>query len=270
MKFTRKIIKLLFLVVVIALVGLCLVGYLFGEYMTKVGIETAATKALSVGVDIDDLDFSILKGKIAISGLVVGNPPGYAHKELLKLRSARVTAKIGSLFTDTVVIEEIRLEGITLVIEQKGLSNNLQDIIKSIHGSDQQPSKPSGKKLRIDELQISDINVQVKLLPIPGKLDTINLPLPPIRMSGLGTDNKLDTAALAKKIMVAITESIAREGAGRLPADMINTMKSTLDQTLKLGKTAVEEGVKLIDTGKDIGSGVVEGLKGLLIPKKKE
>jgi len=39
-----------------------------------------------------------------------------------------------------------------------------------------------------------------------------------------------------------------------------------LGETIDLGKTAAEEGEKLIDSGKEI----IEGFKGLLKPKKEE
>ena len=45
-------------------------------------------------------------------------------------------------------------------------------------------------------------------------------------------------------------------------------MKLTLDKTIDIGKTTLEEGGKILDKGVDIGSELVEGLKGLLKPKK--
>jgi len=37
-----------------------------------------------------------------------------------------------------------------------------------------------------------------------------------------------------------------------------------------LGKTAAKEGEKLLEEGKDVGKGLIEGFKGLLKPKEKE
>jgi len=268
MKSTVKILKWSILPIIILLVILGVAFYLFGELILKTGIETAATKALAVGVSIDDVDLSVIKGRVGIKNIVVSNPAGYTHKNLLILNDGQVTASIGSLLSDTVHIKQIKLDGLQLTIEQKALSNNLQDVIKSLPAKDKPESAPAeaGKKLHIDELEITNINVKAKLLPIPGKADTISLNLAPIRMSNLGTDNKLSTAILVNKILLAIAEGIARQGAGVLPENMVGKMKSTLDETIKLGKTATKESEKLIDTGKDI----VEGFKGLLKPKKKE
>ena len=135
----------------------------------------------------------------------------------------------------------------------------------------QEPNQPpSGKKLQIDNLEITNTTVKVKLLPVPGKADTVTLQLAPIKMTNLGSDQKLDMAALSSKILAAIAQGIAEQGAGILPDDMVNTMKSTLAKTAELGKEAVK-------TGMDLGKGAIKttedltkGLKGLLKPKEKQ
>jgi len=274
MKAVNKILRFVVLFIVVLFVILCIASYLFGGHLLKVGIETAATKVLGVGVDIDDLDISIVKGTVEIEDLMVKNPPGYTYKNLLELGSGRVTVGIGSLLGDTVRIKELELDGIDLVIEQKALSNNLQDVISTIKSKEKKKAKdraePSAKKLRIDNLEISNIKVKVKLLPVPGKADTVTLNLTPIKMSNLGTDDKLSTGVLASKILVAIADGVAKEGVGVLPEEIVGKMKSTLGKTIGLGKTAAEEGEKLIKEGKDAGAEIIEGFKDLLKPKKEK
>ena len=233
-------------------------------------IRGQITKALGVGVDIDELNLSVFKGTVRIDGLTVKNPAGYAHKNLLELSTGKVVVSTRSLLTDTVNVNQIKLDGINLVIEQKGLSNNLQDIIKNISSETKEPSESAGKKLHIAELEITNINVKVKLLPVPGKLDTISLDLPAIEMTDLGSDNQFGTKELVTKIILAISDSIAKHGAGILPDQMLGTLRSALDQTIDIGKAAAEQGKKILETGKDAGSEVVEGLKGLFKPRKKK
>lgn len=273
MKAVKKILKLVVLSIIILFVILGAAFYLFGEHLLKVGIETAATEALSVGVNINDLDISIFKGTVEIDGLIVKNPAGYTYENLLELGHGRVTANIGSLLDDTVRIKELKLDGIDLVIEQKALSNNLQDIIKAIPSgepkAEEETKKPS-KKLRIDNLEITNVTVKAKLLPIPGRIDTITLKLDPIRMNDLGSDDKLTVAKLTGKILSAIAGGVAEQGVGVLPEEIVNTMKLTLSKTIDLGKTAAKEGEKLIEEGKDVGAELVEGFKSLLKPKKEE
>ncbi|MBA7716963.1 hypothetical protein ES703_126048 [subsurface metagenome] len=110
----------------------------------------------------------------------------------------------------------------------------------------------------------------MKLLPVPGKIGTISLKLSPIKMTDLGSDNKLDTAALTGKILLALADGVAKQGVGVLPKEILDPMKKTLETTLDISKAATKEGGKLIEAGKDVGKGIVEGFKGLLKPKKEE
>lgn len=278
MKKTHKIIRIVLLVIIVLVVSVAALVHLFGNSALKTGIETAASKTLGVGVKIDDMDFSILGGKVSFQGLVIDNPPGYQHDKLLEIGSARIAVSISSLLKDTVNIEEIIFDGINVTIEQKGItSNNLQDIIKALPKADgsaeekmggtEKTEKPA-KKLHIGTLEITNVTVNVKLLPIPGKADTITLKLSPIRMTDLGGDGKMDVAKLSSKILLAITTGVAKQGAGQLPQGMTDGMKASLSIATGLGKTVTEEGKKLLEGGKDAGDGIIKGLKGLLKPKE--
>lgn len=270
MKFTSKTLGSLALFIVILLVIVMVVFYFFGERVIKAGIETAATKALGVGVYIGEVELSVLKGAVEVREIIVSNPVGYSYKNLLELGRVNVKVSIKSLLDDTVHIEELKLDGVNLVIEQKGLSNNLQDVINSITGKKQSESEPGGKKLRIDYLEVTNIKVRAKLLPSLGRADTVILDLAPIRMSNLGADNNLGMAVLSEKIVLAIAEGVARQGVGVLPDEVVDTMKLTLGRTIDFGKAAVEGGKKVIDTGKDVGTGIIDGFKGLFKGDKKE
>ena len=59
MKLPVKVLRLVVLVIVVLLLIASLAFYLFGERAIKMGIETAATKSLNVGVSIDDIDLSV-------------------------------------------------------------------------------------------------------------------------------------------------------------------------------------------------------------------
>jgi hypothetical protein len=273
MKKPLKILCVILLVVLILLVVVAIAIDIFAESALKMGIEVAATKTLNVGVRVGKIDLSIMQGKLGIRNLLIDNPPGYQHDRLLELKDAQIEVSVKSLLGDMVNIKQLKLDGVRIVLEQRGISgNNLQDVIKAIPASPKTEAEPAraGKKLRIDNLEISNVTVDVKLLPVPGKKDTVTLKLPPIKMTDLGSDGKLDTAALSAKILLAITKGIAEQGAGVLPEEMVNTMKATLSQTLDMGKTAAREGEKILKEGKDVGEGLIKDFKGLLKPKEKE
>jgi hypothetical protein len=270
MKKTLKVIYVAVFTVVIVAVIVVVAAALFADSALRIAVESAGSKALNVAVKVKSADLSIMAGKASLKNLTIGNLPGYKQPKLLELKDTDVVVQAKSLFSDTVRIEEIKLDGANIFIEQKGLSNNLQDLIKAMPRQE----KPSGKKLHIDSLEITNITANVKLLPLPGKADIITLKLPAIKMTNLGSDNKLDLATLTGQIILAIAKGIAEQGIGVLPKDMIDMMTSTLGKALDLSTSIFGEGKgageKVLKGTEDIGKGITEGLKDLLKTKKQE
>lgn len=256
-----KILRVLLLVILILVLLVVVIVNFFAGRAVKVGIETAATKALTVGVSVSNVDFSFVSGKLTLQSLLISNPPGYQSDRLLDLKNADIEVNVKSILSDVVKIKKINLDGFNVFLEQRGVSgNNLQDIIKSVSSTSKEDEE---KKLRIDNLEISNITVQIKLLPVTGQTDTITLVLLPIRMTNLGDDNKLDTAALLTKILLAIANGVVEQGVGILPNDMVDAMTSTLGKTIDLSKD-------IIESTEEIGKDIAEGLKNLLKPKEEE
>jgi uncharacterized protein involved in outer membrane biogenesis len=277
MKSVKKLIETIILVIIIV-VALLLLGFeFFGESLIKTGIETAGTKALRVGVAIDKLNLALFKGRVEIKGLAVDNPAGYEQKYLLELGRGEVKTRLKSLMSDTVEIESILLDGTTIAIEQKGLDNNLKDVLDSLPKTEGEPEKPAeeGKKLLVKDLKITNTTVKVKLLPaqiLPGQADTVELKLDPIEMKDLGSDDKLTTAKLTSKVMVAIANGVAKQGAGVLPDSVLNSVQGALKNLEVITDVITEQGQKMLESkGKEIqesGKKMLEGVEGIL--KQKE
>ena len=262
MKKFKSLYKILAGVVIAILVVAVLIG-LFVDAAVKMGIEKAGTKELKVAVKVDSADLSILRGGLELNNVTINNPAGYQFEKMLELKNANVAVDTGSLLSDMVNIKYVRLDGVNVVLEQKGIGkNNLQEIMSGIEKKEK-PEK-EGKKLHIDKLEITDITVNAKLLPIPGKQDTVTLKIAPITMTDLGGDKELDTAKLTGIILAAIAKGIAEQGAGLLPGDMVNSIKSGLGD---FEKVIGEQGQTILKQGQDIQKGVTEGLKGIFKPK---
>jgi hypothetical protein len=273
MKAKKIVLNFVVLPLVILLVVLAAAFFLVGTTLIKSGVEKAASLTLGVPVTIKDIDLSILQGHVGIKGLVVKNPPGYANETLLELGEATVNLDIGSLMSDTVKIQLIKLDGTKLTMEQKGLSNNLKEILDKLPKEEKKAEpKPGekGKNLHINRLEITNTNVMVKLLPLPGKSDTVSLKLDPIIMDNLGTDQKLRIGILTAKVLEAMAIGIAKQGAGLLPDDMVKGISSSLDKAADIGRAATQEGQKMLEKTKDSGKDIAEGVKGLLGGKKEE
>jgi hypothetical protein len=259
-----KSLKLILVTLLVLIVVVLLAVKLFANSAVRVAVETAGTKALSVGVELDSARLSIVGGALSLNGVTVANPSGYEHDTFLTLSRGDVQIETRSLLTDEVTIKDIQLDGMAVVVEQKGLTNNLREILKGL----EREGEPSGKKLYIDTLTLKDVTVSVKLLPVPGKVDTVKLKLAPIEMTNLGRDGTVDIATLTAKIILAVAAGIAQQGADVLPAEMITDLTSALDTAVDLGLLIL--GDDLQKGAEEIGRGITEGLKGILKSKSDE
>ena len=276
------------LTIIIILIVISLAFEMYGGKGIKMAIETAGTKVLKVSVTLDDVDLQPFGGKLELDDLVVANPEGFETETLLELGEANVKLNTASLLSDTIEIEYIKLDGINFTLEQKGLTSNLQTILDSLPKSEkaetkQEPEKAS-KKLHIGLLEITNVTVNAKVLPIPGQLDKITLKLPDIKKTDIGGEGEesVDTQKLITMIIEMVSEAIAKAGAGVLPDNLTDGLNQVLgqlpgiDDITDLAGGTVENATEILkdatDIGQDavenVGKGLEEGIKGLFNKKE--
>jgi hypothetical protein len=198
------------------------------------------------------VSLSIFTGNVTVSGLKIANPTGYKFEHVLEANSISVTTSIGGLLSNPVEIKTITIDGLTMVIEQKGMTNNISDILKAMPKPRQaetntaEPAK-NGKSVHIASVDMTNIGITAKLLPLPGKSGALTLKIPSLHLSNLG-GNKSSLGEVIGKIFAAISAEIAAKGAGILPSDMTGSIQ---------------------DAGKTLES-ATENIKGLLKPSSKD
>ncbi len=264
MKSLKKILTYVAVAIVVLLLVLIIGFNIFGAGMIKSAVEKAASTALGVPVTVKSINLAILRGQVEIKGLVVNNPPGYANPTLLELGDGIVNLDIGSVMSDTVKIQLVKLDSTKLTIEQKGLTNNLNEILNNLpkgeQKAEQKKETQGGKNLIITKLEITGTNVNVKLLPVPGKSDTVSMNLDPIIMENLGSNSKLSVSELVGKVLGALATGVARQGPGLLPKDMVSNINSSIGSAFGEGAELGQGALKSTTEG---GKSVVEGVKGL-------
>ncbi|MHC4771262.1 MAG: DUF748 domain-containing protein [Planctomycetota bacterium] len=263
----KKIIRIALVTLAVVLVTGILIFKLYGNQLLRTAIVTGVQKALQVDVRLDSIDLKVVAGKVDLQNMEIDNPEGYNHPTFLKLGHAYMDLDVASLTSDTISMDMVQLENINLVIEQKGTTNNLKEILNNLPKSEATESEPEpaeegpSKNVRIKVLEINNIEVKAKLLPIPGQADTVTLRIKPIRMENLGTDEKIDFAGLTAKILKAISKGVAEQGAGVLPMDMVGSIGDELGKQVE----ALLEGAKSVE---ESASDMIKDLGGLF--KKKE
>lgn len=272
---TKKILSMIVIVLLALIIIVVLAINIFGDQALKAGVETGASKAMKVDVTLNDISLAILAGKLNMNELVVNNPEGYQNPTFLELGHGFVDLNTKSLLSDTIEIEKMQFDNIKVTIEQKGMTNNLKEILSNLPKAE--PSDESaqeekeGKNLLVKQLDIKGIEVTVKLLPVPGRADNLKLTINPIHLENIGSNEDIDMPKLVTKIILAIAGGIAEKGKDVLPLDMLDSLGDELTkQGAELLKAGEDIGKELLEGGKDIGKEATETLKGLNPFKKKE
>ena len=256
----KWIIRIVVVLVVLAIVGVVVVGLSLGGAIKK-GVETFGPQVAKVDVKLDEVNLSLLSGSGGVKGLVIGNPEGYKTPQAMSVSVASVTVAPSSLLSDKIVVKSIRIEAPQITFEFGPGGNNLQRIQENLEayagGSSTNTNKPveskpssdakPAKKLQVDEVVIVGGKVTLGAAALGGKL--IEAPLPEIRLGPLGQGpDGITGAELGKQILSQInkgaiktyTDNLAKAGEEalrNLTSNATNTInKATTDVLNKATK----------------------------------
>lgn len=127
------------LVLVLAVAGLVFYVYSNLDGIVKQLIESEGPKLTHTTVAVDNVALSPLKGKGQLAGVKIGNPEGFSTEHLLLWESILLDINVQSLNTDVVVLDDLRVEGVHIILEQKGSTTNLQQLLKALESDSASP-----------------------------------------------------------------------------------------------------------------------------------
>lgn len=269
----KKLLKILGVILAVLVVLFVILNMSLGKIVLK-SVNAAAPGLLGVPVTLQDAEIALARGKVALSGLHVGNPEGFKTDGLLDLGSISVRLDNASLLTDTIVIKEIAIDGLVVTYE-KGLKNsNLGALIESLSAGEeeeapeQEPAEKPGeekpaKKVVIEKLTItgSRMNFSVSGLASLTGGGAIPIPLPPITLTDLGKEKDgvtlvealqriLNEIAGAAGTAIAGSAKILGQGLGAAGEGATAAGKSVVSNASEVGKAV---GGAALDAGKAVG-----------------
>ena len=150
------------------------VAFLFLDFLSyrvdkivKNLIIDQGTQALGQQVSVGKIDTSILGSSIKISNVEIKNLDGFKNKNIIQIKNINVNFAFTSLFKDTIVINDINIDGATLYYEvsinnkevkdnvslfKPALKNSASSSSKEIETSKELESKNQSKKKNKDFL----------------------------------------------------------------------------------------------------------------------
>lgn len=206
----------------------------FGPPITKTKVELAGAR------------ISPLTGNGTISGLTIGNPPGWQSEKAIYLGQAHISMAPFSIFGDHIIVNEILVDQPEFVFETKIFSSNLQDLLKNIvastgagAGAVETAKSKSGQPIRfaVKLFRLQNGKVTISLGP-----STTVVPLPPLTLTDLGTENGGITAnQLAAIVMQRVLGQVVAIAADAYAHGGKATGNPTSDAVIDAAKKATDQ-----------------------------
>jgi uncharacterized protein involved in outer membrane biogenesis len=257
--------KVLLIIGAVILVLIVAVMLSLGQII-KAGINTAGPKLAGVPVHLDGAVVNPLTGMVRIKGLVVGNPEGFNTPSAMELGDFKLKIKMSSLFTDTIVIDQILIDAPQITYEKSLRSSNLSALQANLAPKEAAapkaeaapiPEKKKGaaKKVIIDDFQLNGAKVNVTITALGGKKFT--LPLPDIQMKNIGRNTGgTNPAQVISDVFTAISKAVV---------DVVASGGAMAGDALKDATGVATDAAKgATDAAKGAADSLKKGLGGLL------
>ena len=259
----KLLIGLIVLVVIIVGAAYFLLGNL--DNIIKAAIEKYGSEVTHTSVDVGGVRIGLSDGLGSITNLTIGNPKGFKSDHLFHMDNIEVQVDLEKISKDVIVINQIIMDGPSIVYELGKGGSNVDVIKKNVDayvGGGSDDGSSGGPKVIIDNLIIKNGDVNVSSNMVKGK--TLSTKLPAIHMRDIGKDTGgVTSAEVAKKIISVLTKQVGL-AAGKL--DLHSLMDEDMLKKLGADKLKGTEG-KVVDKLKEYGSGADDKLKKLFKPK---
>ncbi|MFT3784315.1 MAG: AsmA family protein [Nibricoccus sp.] len=210
----KKLLYILAGLFVVAVIALVIIIAKLGT-IVKTAVNNVGPKITQTTVVLNDADISPFSGKGSLKGLTVGNPKGWTTERAFFLKEVSIDLEPKSVTGDHVVINSVVIDNPEITYETTGTltTSNLQDLIKNIQGTEQQPpttqpeQKPEqpGKETKIEIKKFSLTNVTVK---VAYNTNVYTVQIPDLIMNDLGTR---EGGLTPQQLSIAIIKEISAQ-----------------------------------------------------------
>ena len=211
---------------------------LLGIYFDQVApraVNGWLSSAFPVPASVQKVKVRLLAGKIEVAGLRIANPPGFAHREFLTLRKGEMDLRRTSLWTDEIVAESVRTEGLIVRLEKIEGRQNTREIFPP--GPRKDSEGKDGKRFRIRRLVLLNT---LLTYPVPGGEQVATVERLEIE-EPLGKER----SALLREVVAQVVARSVRAGAGqtveRALAGTLSAGREGTGQAGRAGKSAADK-----------------------------
>ncbi len=247
----------------LTLVSVFLIGFIWAGPLIEKALRVYGPEAFGADVKVEDVSLGLLGGSAELDGLVIGNPEGYNEPVAIDAQEIKIRLSLRSLFTDTVVIEDILISSPVITYEKKGSMTNIKQLqlnattwAESLSDKEREAeSDEPSTKVVIRRFRIENGTLRVKLAHLPA----VPIKLADIERTDIGGEaSDAQNFGHAAKDILASLQLNASDAVENADEAIEHAAKEALKRGKDMGKDVLKAGEKALD---DAG-GKLKGLFG--------
>ena len=206
-------------------------------------IERVGPTVTKTAVNVDTVDIKPREGSGALKGFSVANPEGFTSKDILNWSDIGVQLDLRSLTTDVYVIKELIIDGVNINVEQKGLTTNVQQLLKNLQSdsaTSEKTTTESGKEVRLVVKHLVFANNKANIITENYGSKEINIP--GFELTNLGDPAVgLTPAELGVAITKPLIQKAKKAGEDKLKDMAKDKLKEKVDAKKEELKAKADE-----------------------------
>lgn len=255
LKILFRIFLVLFVLIFAGIFGI----YFYAGNIVKKTVETLVPEITRTSAHIDEINFSLLKGEVLLSGLALGNPTGFKTPESFSVKKINIYFQPKTLLQDKILINQVLIDGIHVTAEaqyqNKTITSNLTEIQKNVNSyiekntnnsskSEKEEKAESTTNQKSKQVVIKDLQINNTVLTAGIMNQSVDIPILNIQKKNIGEEQDaqmtwqntivyiLNTiSSESVKESVKAVQQIIQKNATTLINTVSETASSTTDQT---------------------------------------
>ncbi|MBE6405207.1 MAG: hypothetical protein E7040_04220 [Lentisphaerae bacterium] len=219
---------------------------LMDGYLRLDDLRVADSKGLNSDqfIKVDQATLLLWDGDLTVKNIAIANPEGFKEKNIMTLKNLKIDLETDTLSEPKLEIEELTVDGMDFYFEPSLSGNNnakaLQKYIETTFNiKDDKTGEKSTKKIQIDKLNLTNINLHVIIL---GK--NLTIPLIDIHLENLG---KGDQGITTDDLIVVMLDKLSQESTAALEnyiKKLNESFKKNVQENVIKEKEKIKEKIK--------------------------
>jgi len=235
-------------------------------------VVSGAVQAITgLRFSIQKMDLSVLKSRVAMSGLKVWNPGGFPDPIMVEMPELSVSYELGSFFGGKPHLRELRLEVKEFLVEKNARGELNLNALKFVQAKEKQKAAPAGApsqpppSMRIDQLYLKIDRVLYKDYSAgsPPRVQEFNVRINE-RYEQITNPQALGSLILVKALKNTAIARLTNFDIGMLSGDVEGLLRGATSVAAGILDTAGETGKSVGQTAQDAGEKAVNIFKKLL------